>query len=386
MLNRDSMSVTEDAVFRLENELVDILAEDMPTPEALRDAVQKILSEEGEGIYSDLLWRLTSLRLDEHEAKLRWKQVLEHKYLISQRLGRNVGVRVATHDFFVNILGQIVRPCIIDPKILNNLYREATTDPLTGASNRRHFESKLSEELERNKRYKKPFSLCMFDLDDFKKLNDEKGHYAGDCALKKVVRGMYSVVRTCDRVARWGGEEFFVLLPETDRGGALAVADRIRVRVEDDLENDAVTISGGISVYPEDGENERELISYADRALYHAKSAGKNRIVTEPIERRRYPRLDSDLEISVAPIEVEMESSSSRSINVGAGGIAFVRATPLNVSTCIRGEITIQDKRPSFFGRVARIEELPASNKFEIGIEFTQISHADLEIILQHCQ
>lgn len=166
------------------------------------------------------------------------------------------------------------------------LEKLAITDPLTGLYNRRFLTMKLEEELNRSAHQNLTFSVLLLDLDFFKQYNDMCGHLAGDDALKKTAVIMKSSVRDMDTAVRFGGEEFCIILPGTSKKEALPVAERIRQEIAKEtfphcnqMPMGALTISGGISSFPEDGQNINELIHAADVALYRAKEQGKNRVV-----------------------------------------------------------------------------------------------------------
>jgi diguanylate cyclase (GGDEF)-like protein/PAS domain S-box-containing protein len=153
----------------------------------------------------------------------------------------------------------------------------AVTDELTGLKNRRALQVRLEEEFRLSRRYEHPLSLLMIDVDHFKKFNDTYGHLAGDEILKGVALWLRDLVRTTDLVARFGGEEFAVLLPNTDLGGALLLAERVRAaiaRPRPDLK--LVTISIGVSSLTTDHSDVNAFLSDADEALYQAKAAGRN--------------------------------------------------------------------------------------------------------------
>ncbi len=160
----------------------------------------------------------------------------------------------------------------------------ATTDGLTGLMNHRRSYDALREELGRAVRYGRPLAVLMLDLDAFKQFNDTYGHPHGDKLLQAVAEILRTSVRSLDPVGRYGGEEFIVILPETSREDAHALAERIRAAVEsepfDAGANRTVrrTISIGVAAYPEDGSRPEELVERADEALYRAKRAGRNRV------------------------------------------------------------------------------------------------------------
>src|SRR3989454_381482 len=161
--------------------------------------------------------------------------------------------------------------------------RLATTDGLTGLLNRRTFNAQLHGRLREAERYQRPLSLVLIDIDHFKQVNDGYGHPAGDAVLRSVADLLTRQARETDIVARYGGEEMTLILPETDARGALAIAERIRKSVGEahhrtEQGNLRVTISAGLSTWPGGGESGEELLEAADKALYRAKQAGRNRV------------------------------------------------------------------------------------------------------------
>jgi diguanylate cyclase (GGDEF)-like protein len=166
----------------------------------------------------------------------------------------------------------------------NQFQLMSITDPLTGLHNRRYLESRLTEELSRSKRYDYPLSFMMIDIDDFKLYNDRNGHQAGDRALEITAQSLLSALRKVDVASRYGGEEFSILLPQTTLKEAGVIADRIRRKINDtNFEHGksqplgAVTVSIGLSAFSPALDSSEAIVRAADRALYHAKSHGKNR-------------------------------------------------------------------------------------------------------------
>lgn len=160
------------------------------------------------------------------------------------------------------------------------------TDPLTSLPNRRYLEERLTEELNRSKRYDYPMSFLMIDIDDFKAYNDNNGHQAGDLALQITAHCLKAVLRSADVASRYGGEEFCILLPQTSIDEAGAIADRIRQRVASthyphgkSQPLGRVTVSIGVSTFSQVVNTAMTVIAAADRALYQAKSLGKDRTV-----------------------------------------------------------------------------------------------------------
>jgi len=158
----------------------------------------------------------------------------------------------------------------------------AIKDVLTSAYNRRYFDQRLLEEIERAKRYSHRMSLIMMDIDHFKNVNDRFGHPFGDEALRTLVRTCEATVRTTDILARYGGEEFCIILPETSLADAVAFAERLRQAVETATVSafgaeTTMTISLGVSAASPDDEG-ISILDRADKGLYAAKAAGRNRV------------------------------------------------------------------------------------------------------------
>jgi diguanylate cyclase (GGDEF)-like protein len=164
------------------------------------------------------------------------------------------------------------------------LERLARVDPLTGLFNRRYFEERFYSEFSRSQRYRVPICCLMLDIDHFKRVNDTRGHQAGDCALKELALTLRRTLRDVDLTARYGGEEFVAILPETALREGIRAAERLRASVEANVfEHEGkplkITVSIGVASYPVPGINDPEaLLRVADDALYRAKEHGRNRV------------------------------------------------------------------------------------------------------------
>ena len=171
-------------------------------------------------------------------------------------------------------------------RLEGELKKQARTDGLTGLSNRRHFVETVENELLRNKRYHKDCAFLMLDIDHFKLVNDNFGHAIGDIAIKKVADIFIETIRKTDILGRIGGEEFAILLVETDFDNALKTAESLRLNVEklklfdDKGAQVKLTISIGVAKYNEEKDSLEELMICSDKALYRAKNEGRNRVVS----------------------------------------------------------------------------------------------------------
>jgi diguanylate cyclase (GGDEF)-like protein len=162
--------------------------------------------------------------------------------------------------------------------------RLSTVDSLTDLYNRAFFFNAVDHEIQRGRRYRRGFCLLMMDLDGLKSVNDRYGHYQGDVVLRVVAELIRTGLRGVDVAARYGGDEFVALLPETDPSGAYVVAEKIRQLVSELLIESAghriaTSLSIGVVSYPDDGETADELMIAADEAMYSSKRLGKNRVV-----------------------------------------------------------------------------------------------------------
>ncbi len=165
------------------------------------------------------------------------------------------------------------------------LFRQASTDPLTGISNRRYFLAQAEQELRRSRRFNRDLSVMMIDLDHFKLINDHYGHATGDAVLQGVVRRALESLRQSDALGRIGGEEFAVILPETGRDAATDVAERLRQHIAERpliAEREAIhcTVSVGVAQLSAKDGSIDDLLNRADEALYAAKKAGRDKVVT----------------------------------------------------------------------------------------------------------
>lgn len=187
----------------------------------------------------------------------------------------------------LSILSTFLLGYMVVMRLVRKLEHLSHHDSLTGLLNRRAFEYLLSRECQRLQRFQEEFSLLILDIDHFKRINDRLGHAAGDAVLAAVAQTLQSHAREVDRVARFGGEEFCVLLPRTAHEGAVQAAERLRsainhITIPWNDEVISVTVSTGLATAVHASESPEDLMQRADQALYEAKSSGRNRVVVAP--------------------------------------------------------------------------------------------------------
>ncbi|MEX2582908.1 MAG: GGDEF domain-containing protein [Gemmatimonadota bacterium] len=181
-------------------------------------------------------------------------------------------------------IAEVFGVALRNTELVERLRSQVFVDFVTDCYNRRAFEEHLNVELVRARRYERPLSLLLLDLDDFKIVNDNLGHPVGDHALQRVAAVLRAAFRTTDRVCRYGGDEFGVIFPETSKEDALRLAERIRRQIAaifpDAVNQYGITASIGVAAYPHDAARPDDLVRAADRALYRAKSEGRNQVIS----------------------------------------------------------------------------------------------------------
>ena len=226
----------------------------------------------------------------EREAADRTATIEAHRRELSSQLGRNAGFSVAGLDYLLNITRELVAPAILEREALDVLEHRSVTDPLTGLFNRYHFDAALKRELARSLRYQARLSVVLLDVDQLKTVNDRWGHLAGDRVLARVAEAIQNSLRQTDIPSRHGGDEFAIILPDTDVRAARLVAERIRANVKASVGAGilpdgpiTVTVSEGLAELPLAAPtlSEAQLMMAADQALYLAKGQGGN-CVAEP--------------------------------------------------------------------------------------------------------
>ncbi|MCZ6512885.1 MAG: diguanylate cyclase [Nitrospinae bacterium] len=348
------------------------------------EELERIAQVEGDLIYPILLNVFTQLDFNRDEAKGIWEGILKHRKEMSDSFKRQVNLLTAICDYFLTVKKSFHYPKVVELKVFEEANHFSKCDSLTGLYNRGYFEEALSGEISRSRRYDTEFSILFLDLDDFKNINDSNGHLAGDFVLKKVSNLIINEKREEDVVARYGGEELVIILPETNKVNTIIKAERIRKKIQDmpllfDGKELHITISGGVATFPQDSMEANGLISCADQALYRAKAEGKNRICLFSTDKRQYVRVDFAGEVKVQPLGkwVGQSQMFGKSKDLSLSGILFESRAPMEIGAKIQMEIPIPtlDNPIILVGTVARVEVF--ENHYDIGVGFVQLEGAD---------
>jgi len=217
---------------------------------------------------------LSRIDIPENQVIGVWEEVLTRRMQLSERSDSLVSFLTALVDV-LSSSGKFRLPVVLEYQEIKSLQRNAVTDPLTGLHNRRLFDETFDKEINRARRYAHPLSLVALDLHRFKEVNDKHGHPRGDDVLHAAAATLRKALRTSDSAFRTGGDEFALLLPQTDAAQAGALSRRIGVVFAELLRPLNLTINvsmdHGVATYPQDGDQREQLIRIADQRLYHFK-------------------------------------------------------------------------------------------------------------------
>lgn len=382
---------------RYRDELIAALQEDAHNEERILRRLDQIRTEEGIQAYSALLLILTRMPFEESEARRHWEAILEHRRVLASALRREVALRVAVLDYFLNLNRQITAPRIIDLLFAERREPGAAVDRLTGLATASTFLATLQNETRRAKRYDLGLCVLYADLDNFREINERHGELVGGILLREAAILITNKIRDIDVAARLAGEEFGVILPETERMGAFLVAERIRGEVErhglrrsTDGRPIGLTLSLGIARYPDDATTADRLVQRAEEALHLAKARGGNGVSVYYRERRNFIRFDlgrGPVTIRVSPAShpagdgVETER---RVRNISRGGLLFQSDVPyaIGVEVVVACEDARRGARMTLPARVIRVEEMEdRPGHYEIGVVFlVEWEHQESEI------
>lgn len=323
--------------------------------ELIEDTVEQLDPKAQGAFLCKFLKSLASVEVSESESLVHWQEILKRRRELSERLGRRIGLRTAAVDYFAT--GLLRNPILLEYDELKRLRQNAALDPLTGLYNRRLFDESLAKELSRSRRYQYPLTLLLFDLRNFKRANDSYGHAAGDALLTKLARACLETLRGSDYPCRIGGDEFAVVLPQSEGPSARVLAQRITQKFDPAIEECAprvgVGLDHGAATFPENGQTPAELFEAADRDLYerkkrahlglpqaaeaYAQAAAPPEIAPRAAtpapavlsrQQRRYERISLEGCDAYGILQDDFGAKVARVLDLGFGGVSFLLEEP----------------------------------------------------------
>lgn len=293
---------------------------------------------------------------------------------------------------------------------IQDLEKTANADPLTGLFNRKYLIDSIRVELVRSRRHRLMLACMMIDIDNFKSVNDSLGHHVGDQILKELAQRLGRQLRGYDFAARYGGDEFIVLLPQSSKGGAIALAERLRHVIHSqpflkrEEKNIPLSISIGIAAFPgSEIKDEEQLLIIADRALYEAKQKGRNCIaIAESLDQfrveppkglyrtnyRKYQRLPFLSVVKLTNLDTQ-ESQEAHTFNISYGGLGMYVQHPITEKSRIRVSMSFLDPagksiEETVEGTVRWAKQL--KDLYGFGIEFEDLNSKDHPMTLNFIQ
>lgn len=352
--------------------------------------IENLYQEEGLRAIEDNLTFLRDLTriifgidINDENLIIIWENILK-AHLNLKREGQVVDMRVVAFDHFVN--GNVIsNPKIMELENFKNFIDLIYQDPKTFTYNYLLLKTIVNYEIERINRYGGYFSIILIDIDNFKYYNDTLGHKVGDELLSEFSRVVISNLRRSDILFRYGGDEFVILCPETRRIGARVVAEKIRdgIKKHFSSRNIEISVSGGVAVFPYDGNTFEELLEFADKLLYYSKSRGKN-IITDkfdsPLEddKRMFPRFP--LEYNEVIIKCNDSEIKGRIRDISKSGM-FIEVKIPNINLYKTNEVYLSKVKLNGGEYIFDIPiKLVRVSEDGIGIDFS--SNKSLEVLV----
>jgi diguanylate cyclase (GGDEF)-like protein len=298
--------------------------------ELLADTLES-LEHSARGQFLQRYFRATThLELRESQCLQLWDEILTRRRELTDTLGRPISLKTVLMDV-LSSSGLVRVPVILEYDELKKIQLNAVTDPLTGLYNRRLFAESFEKELNRARRYGLPLGIVILDLHRFKEVNDKYGHPRGDEVLRAAAATLQKALRTSDSAFRIGGDEFALLLPQTDAAQALALGRRIETVFAETLRplqlTFPVTMDHGVATFPQDGDQSDQLIRVADERLYRFKHANHTRTAVDPSRLPASPPMpqpaaQSPISISAGRTAEKVSPDFAAASSVAAGALA----------------------------------------------------------------
>lgn len=357
--------------------------------------VNKLFISEGNEVLLAVFKLLAGIDIPQEKCGQHWEKVQMHRLKLSGLVGRSVDLSTALCDYLQTTTRFLNHPRLIEASQYENIIHETIHDKLTGLFNRPYFDETYSQQVALAKRYLDDFTVLFLDIDNFKEINDTYGHLAGDEALKQIAATISAEKRDSDIAARFGGEEFVLLMTHTDNVSAYIFAERLRKKIEQldvNYLGDVfrLTVSGGIASFPFNTQDPQQLLQMADSAVYLAKGAGKNNIAHFKEEKRRYLRIKINQPVLAKELDFHnSDTFTGTSKDICIGGILFENNAPLPLGALIKVKVPVNEGAPVILiGTVVRVESFD-NGRFDIGMttsfkEMDRIANNEISGILRH--
>lgn len=370
-------------------ELLPLLSGDA-TDAMLLAKVKELAGIHGNKVYKEMLLMMTGKHFGAELSRKYWIGAIHHSQLIFNPDFAGRGFRPALMDYLRHSVGELSDPRIIEGDYLYNITRSSVTDGLTGLYNQTYFKKILEKTIYNQRRNgESSFALVFLDLDRFKQYNDRCGHLLGDEALRVCADIISHNLRDGDVAVRYGGEEFALLLPGLDRHKAFTVAERIRREVErykfkkqELLDSGCLTISGGISLFPDSGSTGDEIIQTADQELYKAKER-RNCIYSFSDDRRRGSRRPVRSLVEYASFEGALYRPAL-STDISEHGMGLGCENPLEEGSTLSLRLT-KPYWPENIYLTAKVRQVRRKDELIfVGLEFDETLQSLDELLANH--
>lgn len=336
-------------------------------------------------VYRNYFYLLAHLEFQEADAIRHWDEFKNYHARFEKDLGYPIDTRISTLSYFINENKQLTNPKIIEMKVFQSTQDKVILDELTSLYNYRHFRERIKAEMESAVEREEMLSLIIVDIDNFKHVNDDYGHLAGDGILRQIAMLMKTEVSNEGETFRYGGEEFAVIVPRAGKQEVYDLANNLCEKIAEHAfinENSAprremsITASLGIAAYPQDCDNSDALIENADKALYNAKGSGKNIVCLYSENQRRNKRLN--LSVQGGLTSFKPSSLRIRTLNVSKGGIRFICEQELARDSVVELKLDLANNDKDVVTALCRIiNRNPDADTFVYGAEVVQINKRD---------
>ncbi len=368
----------------LQQNIITSLSSDPGNSNIQRQHLQPYLDKNKAEACKIILHTLVQLNFPEDNACEHWEAIIKHAEKLQTSLKRRIGLTTAACDYFSTVKPRLNNPKLIEFARLEETIKSAHHDFLTGLLTRGAFQDFFEQEISRAKRHKHDATLIFFDLDRFKAINDKHGHLVGDDALKLVSKTLLGSKRKEDFACRFGGDEFVLLLPETNKYMGLLAGKKLhdkinRLVIRHKGEDIPISCSGGLATFPSDSDHGQGLLDCADRALYQAKSSGKHQFILFSEERRTFARIAFDRPINIQSL-VASHDEDSRSKNISEGGVLITCDTRYDIGIRLKLHISLEGGADlSLTGSVVRVEQID-TGCYDIGLSFLKLDSSSTSI------